>query len=195
MSFLFGVDSAFAEKSKKSGYRYIIDNYFSKRKSHLGEYADYSNTFALLVGTSLYRESKKREFKAFSSRIISYNQKVKEIGGWGDLNLQVAIGASQMERQGAFFIEITPRITVPEVRTAFPLYLGLGVGLGFYPRYILQDQAYQSLNSQFFVGLRLFDIYHNLGLLAELNLKVHSPLSELTVYVETLAFLGLILRF
>ena len=118
------------EDSKKSGYRYIIDNYFSKSRSS-GVYQDYSRSFTLYSGLSFYRESTVKFFKPFSSFVFGFNQKVKEIPHLGDVNLQVAIFSAKLEQQRAVLLEITPRISIPEVRTTFPLYIGLGAGFGF----------------------------------------------------------------
>lgn len=103
--------------------------------------------------------------------------------------------SGQMERQGSFLLEVTPRITIPEVRTTFPLYIGLGAGIGFYPKHIVRKLPAMSLNSQFFIGLRVFDIYHNLGFSTEINLRIHFPFNELNIYLETLGQMGLIFRF
>ena len=179
---------------KNQVIRYIIDNYFSKSRSS-GVYQDYSRSFTLYSGLSFYRESTVKFFKPFSSFVFGFNQKVKEIPHLGDVNLQVAIFSAKLEQQRAVLLEITPRISIPEVRTTFPLYIGLGAGFGFYPRNIVKKIPSLSLNSQFFIGLRFLDLYHNLGFSAELNLKIHSPFSELEIYLETLAQLGLIFRF
>ena len=194
--FIFSFFPSWGEENqtKKLGYRYIIDNYFSKRQAS-GVYQDYSKSFTLYSGMSFYRESTERSFKPFSSFVLGFNRRLKEIPQLGDLNLQAAVISSQMATHRAVLLEITPRLTIPEIRTAFPLYVGAGLGLGFYPRYIIREQPFLSVNSQFFIGLRFFDLYYNLGFSAELNLKIHSPFSESEIYLETLGRMGLIFRF
>ena len=179
---------------KKSAYRYIIENYFSKRASS-GAYYDYSRGFTLSSGFSMYRANRDKVFPAFSSFNLSFTQNVKEIAFFGDLNLKFSIFSAQMARQKSTVLEVTPFITIPEIRTAFPFYLGMGFGFGFYPRNLIQQLPAFSVNTQLFLGFRFFEIYHNLGCFTELNLRIHYPFSELTVYLETLAQLGLIFRF
>lgn len=192
---LFFLPSWAEEKSeKKYGYRYIIDNYFAKRKAE-GSYSNYSRNFILSLGTAFYRESTEQSFKPFSSNMLSFNQKIKEIYHFGDFNLHISLFSSQMRKQRATLIEITPRISIPEIRTAFPLYIGAGVGMGLYPYHIVRKLPSLSINSHLFIGLRFFDLYHNLGLSAEIILRVHSPLNELKIYMETLGVLGLICKF
>lgn len=182
-----------AEPSKKSGYRYIIDNYFSKKRSSESYYN--SRSFTLYSGLSFYRESTKKSFNPFSSFTLGFNQKIKELPYLGDISLQISLFSTKLERQKAALLEITPRISVPEVATAFPLYVGLGAGFGFYPHYVIKKKPSLSVNGQFFVGLRLLDLYHNLGFSGELNLRIHSPLNELTIYLEMLGQFGLVFSF
>ena len=179
---------------KKSGYRYIIDNYFSKRRSS-GTEGRFLRNFIIFSGLSFYRESTVKSFSPFSSFVLGFNQKIKEIPRFGDVNLQVAMFSSKMEKQKAVLLEITPQIIVPDIRSAFPLYVGLGAGLGFYPRYIVLKIPSLSVHGQFLVGLRFLDLYHNLGLSMEFNLRMQYPFSELEIYIETLGQLGLIFSF
>lgn len=179
---------------KKSSYRYIIDNYFSKRAS-AGGYSDYSRAFTLSSGLSMYRANEDKTFDPLSSFNFSFTQNIKEISSLGDLNLKLSIFASQQASQKATLLEVTPFITIPEIRTAFPFYIGMGLGFGFYPRYLIKPPPIFVVNSQFFFGFRFFEIYHNIGFFTEFNLRVYYPFSELIVYLETLAQAGLIFRF
>ena len=179
---------------KKSGYRYIIDNYFSKRASS-GSYYNYSRAFTLSSGVSIYRANKDKTFKSVSSSNLSFTQVFKEIVYLGDLNLKFSIFSSQMSKQKSTLLEVTPFITIPEIQTTFPVYIGMGFGFGFYPRYLIQQIPAFSVSSQFFFGFRFLEIYHNLGFFTELNLRVQYPFSELKTYLETSAQFGLIFRF
>ena len=183
-----------SEDSQQSGYRYIVDNYFSKRQSS-SAYQDYSRSFTLFSGLSFYRESTKKTFDPYSSFLLGFKQNIIEISRLGDVDLQVTVFSSKMINRRALLLEITPRISVPEVRTTFPVYVGIGTGFGFYPRYIVQKIPSFSVNCQLFAGLRFLDLYHNLGFSAELNLRMHYPFSELEIYLEALGQLGLVFRF
>ena len=182
------------DSEKKSGYRYIVENYFSKRAS-LGSYYDYDRAFTLSSGTSVYRANKDKTFKPFSSFNLSFTQVFKEITFLGDLNLKFSIFSSQMSKQESTLLEVTPFITIPEIRTSFPFYIGMGLGLGFYPRYLIKQLPAISVNTQFFFGFRFLEIYHNIGFFTELNLRIQYPFSELKTYLETVAQFGLIFRF
>ena len=109
--------------------------------------------------------------------------------------MQFSVFSARLKKQRSILLEITPRISFPEVKTTFPLYVGLGAGFGVYPRYIIRKMSYLSANGQFFVGLRLHELYHNLGLSAELNLKIHSAFNESAIYLDLLGQVGLIFGF
>ena len=179
------------EDSKKSGHKYTVDNYFSERQAH----HNYLESFFLSSGVSFYRESTKNVFNPFSSFVLGFNRALGKIHNFGDANLQVSVFSSKMAKQKTVLLEVAPRISIPEIQSAFPIYVGFGAGLGFYPYHIVRKIPFLSVSSQFFTGLRLFDLYHNLGFYMELNLRLHYPFSELEIYLEILGHLGLIFRF
>ncbi len=185
-------ESSNNEEQKKSGYKYIIENYFSKQRH--SSYS-YSRSFTFYSGISFYREGTSKTFKPFSSFIVGFNQKVTDISYLGDLNLQWSVFSTRLERHRVFFLEVTPRISFPEVQAAFPLYIGLGAGVGFYPRYLVRKVASVSLNGQVFMGFRLLELYHNLGFSSEINLKMYHPFSETSNYLDVLCQMGLIFSF
>ena len=189
----WGEENDTESSEEKSGYRYIIDNYFSKKRS--SEAYSYSRSFTLYGGFSFYRKSTKKSFDPFSSFSLSFDQKIKEISYFGDIGLRLSIFSTKLERQRAVLLEITPRISVPEIQTAFPLYIGLGAGLGFYPHYIVRKIPSLSVSGQVFTGLRLVELYHNLGFSGELNLRIHSPFNELKIYLEIFGQFGLVFSF
>ena len=156
------------EPEKKTGYRYILKNYFSERQTG---YYDYSRSFGLSSALSVYRASAKKTFKPFSALSLNFSQTIKEFPYFGDFSLQVSVFSAQMEKQRAFLLELNPRLSLPETSALFPVYLGLGAGLGFYPRHIIWQIPALSVNSQFFMGLRLLELYYNVGFFFRVEFK------------------------
>ena len=191
----WGGEKNSSENSEKSAYRYIVDNYFSKRQSPAGAYQDYSKSFTIFSGFSVYRENPKKRFKPLSVFVLGFNQNLKRIPDFGDVNLQVAVLSLQMQERKSVLLEVAPRISIPEVLTTFPFYVGLGAGFGFYPRHIIKKIPALSLNGQFFAGFRFFDLYHNLGFSGEVNLRLDFPFNEMDIYLSALVQLGVIFRF
>lgn len=182
------------EKSEKSAYRYIIDNYFSKRDSSTLS-SHYTRSLSIYSGLSFYRESSVKLFPSFSSVVFGFNQQIKEIQGFGDVNIQFSFNSLQLERQRAVLLEVMPQFSFPEMRSTFPIYMGLGAGLGFYPRNIIRKKLSLSLSGEFFLGLRFLNLYHNLGFSSEVNLRIHTPFNELEVYLESLVRVALVFCF
>ena len=180
-------------KQEKSSYRYIIDNYFFRR-SKSKSYVDFKS-YVLSSGFSVYRANPNKKFKPVSSGFLSFTQNVREIKDLGDVQLRASLLASQLEEGKEVSLELSALLTFPEIRSQFPIFFGMGFGLGFYPFYILEDIPSFSFHSPFLLGIRLFEIYHNLGVGAELNLRIHFPMSERQFYLETTLQFQIIFQF
>lgn len=193
----WGEESSSSKEEKKSGYRYLIKNYFSKDRVNERGWKK-SRNFVLFGGLSFYREKEgdEKALSSFSSFSFGFNQQIKELSHFGDIGLQAEVFFSR-EGKGKqdVILEFTPRISIPEVQTAFPVYIGVGWGLGFYPFYILKKKPFFSMSWQFFSGLRFLEIYHNIGLTAELNLRLHFPFNEKKKEIDFSGRAGLAFRF
>ena len=179
----------------KKGYKHTIKNYFSSRKPNTDTYYGAPRSLALFFGTSLHGETKDEEQQIFSSRLVGFHQRIKEFSTIGDLNLRIELHSVKLESQRSLQISITPLFTLPDIRSGFPVYLGLGGGFGLFPRHILKKQPALSLNMQMFTGVRFIDFYKNFGVTGELNLKMHTPFQDMKLYMELLAHAGFIFSF
>ncbi len=183
------------QSDTKSGYKYVIQNYFSKRRSNFFSHRGSPRNLTLYAGSSLYRETKDKILFPFSSVIFGFNQRIKEFPTIGDLNLQVGIQSIRLKTHRGTVIEINPRFTLPDIRSGFPFYIGMSAGLGVFPRHIIKSLPALNFNAQFFTGIRLLDIYYNLGLTGELNLKIQVPFNDLKMYLELFGSLGFVFSF
>lgn len=182
------------DQEKKSGYGYILKNYFSKRKSNFFNHKGSPRNITLYGGSSFFRETLNDNLESLSF-VFGLNQRIKEFPTIGDLNLQVGVESIQLKSHRSFVVEVNPRFTLPDVRSGFPLYIGLGGGVGIFPRHLVKKIPALSVNLQTFAGVRLLDLYYNLGFMAEATAKVQIPLSDMTVYLELLASLGIVFSF
>ena len=151
----------------------------------------------LYLGSSIYSDSASTDFeqKAFSEWLIGFQQQVKEVSNLGDFNLKAELQNFRLNTGRATQINLTPVFSLPEIKNGFPIYVGLGAGMGFYPYLILKGKSFFSLNTQFFVGLRLINFYENLGLNAELVLHIHMPFQDNHLHMDTFANLGVVFSF
>ena len=192
--FAFQVKAKEQEKEKKtSSYRYIVDNYFSSRSPK----SSYQNSrfFSISYGMSFYRTNAEKKLPPLSSTFLSFTQDIKHLNQLGNVQLRASVMISRLQKDIPVSIELTPLITFPELETAFPIYFGWGLGLGFYPYYVIEKKASFSLHSPFLVGFRLFELYSNLGLGLELDTRLFFPFNELQFYLENRFQIYLIFQF
>ena len=180
--------------SEEEGYEYVGDNYFSDNQP-----SEQNNPllkrFTIQAGPSLYRESTEKSLNSFSAFTLNFNHIIKEVSSLFDVNLQWTVFYSKLKEDRVTLLELTPRISIPEARSDFPLYVGVGLGLGIYPYYIIKKQAFLAANGQFFAGLRFSEIHKNIGVVTELNAKIHYPFKDSTMYLELIGQVGLMFNF
>lgn len=69
-------------------------------------------------------------------------------------------------------LSFMPMLQFPEASSRFPLYFGLGVGLGVFTKQI-SGESDVSLDYQLIGGTRWFDLFGSAGIFAEFGLKNH----------------------
>ena len=177
--------------SEGKSYTSSVKRYFAGNETndHRG--------MVLYLGSSIYSDDAIKDFKRkpFSSWVLGFQQQIKEVSDLGDFSLKTELQNFRLTTGRATQINITPVFSLPEGGNGFPVYVGLGAGLGFYPYHILKGNPFFSLNTQFFVGLRLANLYKNLGLHAELALYMHIPFQDNRLYMDTIASLGVMFSF
>ena len=130
-----------------SSEQYARDNYFSKRRSLI---ASSSTNISFYSGFSFYRRSSRKTFPLFSSVALGFNQQIKEISGVGDVHFQLSVSSAKMKEKRSYFLDLAGRFSAPAIRWAFPLYVGVGAGVGFAPLYLLRKISPFSAHGQFF---------------------------------------------
>lgn len=63
-------------------------------------------------------------------------------------------------------------LTFPDANSRFPLYFGAGLGAGFFLQQI-HDESVLALDYSLMAGVRFFNVFDQVGLLAEVGLKNH----------------------
>ncbi len=89
-----------------------------------------------------------------------------------DVNLRFDFNEYKIDDERATKLSIMPLWTLPMAETDFPLYFGLGAGLGiFFVQ--LEDESNLSFDYQLVAGARFTDLYENFGAFLEFGLKNH----------------------
>lgn len=89
-----------------------------------------------------------------------------------DLNLRGDFSEFDLNGVRAVKFSLLPMITFPRAEAGFPLYFGLGAGLGIFFQQV-PDESNLALDYQLVVGTRFLDLWDGGGLFAEFGLKNH----------------------
>lgn len=93
---------------------------------------------------------------------------------WGsmDVNLRVDFNEYRMDDDRLTKMSILPLITFPPASARFPLYFGIGAGLGVFFKQI-PEESNLSFDYQLVAGARFMDLFENFGFFFELGMKNH----------------------
>jgi hypothetical protein len=119
------------------------------------------------------------------------------IGEWVnsmDLGIRVDYTSYNLVDGHAGKLSFLPVIMFPDATSHFPLYLGAGIGPGIFTSQVTNESSI-SLDYQFFVGLRFFNVFENTGFFAEAGLKNHFLLLSDGQFDGTFVALGAIFSF
>ena len=98
-----------------------------------------------------------------------------KVGEWinsMDLLMRVDLSSYKLNEGSATKISFLPLITFPDVTSRFPLYFGVGAGLGVFAVQF-GGKSPLSLDYQVVAGARFFDVFKNTGFFIEAGLKNH----------------------
>ena len=98
-----------------------------------------------------------------------------KVGEWVnsmDLLMRVDLSSYTLNDGSATKISFLPLITFPDVASRFPLYFGVGAGLGVFAVQF-DGKSPLSLDYEVVAGARFFDVFKNTGFFVEAGLKNH----------------------
>ena len=125
---------------------------YRDKASDWGSYKEKENVGQMVAGVT-YR--------------TSYNEKIL------DFNIRAEFISFSLEEDRRFVkLSFLPLFTFPSVDSLFPIYAGFGAGLGSFFKQT-HGESYFSLDYQFVVGIRLFNILDTIGFFLETAMKNH----------------------
>lgn len=89
-----------------------------------------------------------------------------------DMNFRADFSEYRLDSDYAKKLSFLPLITFPRAETRFPLYFGIGAGLGVYFQQV-SEESNISLDYQLVAGGRFMDLFENFGFFFELGMKNH----------------------
>ncbi len=97
------------------------------------------------------------------------------IGEWVnsmDFLVRADINSYGLPEGRAIKLSLLPMITFPDAASSFPLYFGVGAGLGIFLQQISQESSI-SLDYELVAGIRFFNVIDTTGFFVESGLKNH----------------------
>ena len=119
------------------------------------------------------------------------------VGEWVnsmDLNVRIDVQRFQLDEGNATKLSFLPVITFPDASSKFPLYFGIGAGLGVFAQQISNESAL-AFDYQLIAGARFFDIFDNTGFFVEAGMKNHAHLLSDGQFNGSFVALGAVFTF
>ena len=111
-----------------------------------------------------------------------------------DLALRVDFSEFSLPGGSAAKLSFLPVIMFPDASSRFPLYFGVGAGLGVFFRQLPSSSAL-ALDYQVLAGIRFFNLIDKLGVFVEAGLKNHVHLLSSGQYNGTFVAAGAVFTF
>jgi hypothetical protein len=119
------------------------------------------------------------------------------VGEWyNSMDLTVRIEYQEFDAAGEkpTKLSLMPLVTFPDASSRFPLYFGVGGGLGIFFKQI-EDESPISFDYQLVAGARFFNVFENTGFFVEAGLKNHLLLLSSGQLNGTFLALGAVFTF
>jgi len=114
--------------------------------------------------------------RASQSDVGGFNGGVDyRLGEWinsADLALRADYTSYSLSEGSARKLSFGGIVTFPDANSRFPLYFGAGLGLGVFVKQLHNESAL-ALDYSLLGGVRFFNVFNRIGLLAEVGIKNH----------------------
>lgn len=97
------------------------------------------------------------------------------LGEWinaADFAIRIDYSTYEVQSKSASKLSFIPVIMFPDASSKFPLYFGVGAGLGVFVKQLSGESAL-AVDYQLLLGARFFDLINNAGFFVEAGLKNH----------------------
>lgn len=117
-------------------------------------------------------------------------------GEWSkfDVSFRMDFNEYRLLNERAVKLSLLPVLTFPQAHRGFPLYFGIGGGLGIFFQQ-LNRESNVSLDYQLLAGARFNDIFENMGFFVELAMKNHLHLTSVGQFNGTALTAGAVFSF
>lgn len=119
------------------------------------------------------------------------------LGEWintADFAMRVDYSTYDVQGRSASKLSFVPVILFPDANSKFPLYFGVGAGLGVFVKQLGGESAL-ALDYQLLLGARFFDLFNNAGFFIEAGMKNHLKLLSDGQFNGTFVTVGSVFTF
>lgn len=188
LKFVFGLillsvlafQTAFADNQPRVG-RNAAAKYFEKREpaqddgnGNSGGATDHylALHFGRYMGSQAYEWGMHGKETGVGGNTYGLTYRVDQWANSMDLNLRVDFQEYNAADEKPTKLSLMPLLTFPDASSKFPLYFGIGAGLGVFFKQIA-DESPLSLDYQLVIGARFFNVFENTGFFIESGIKNH----------------------
>lgn len=150
--------------------------YFAPRKtaseSGSGEPHYLALHFGKLVSGEAWQWGTNEKQTDTGSYSAGVTYRVQEYNNSMDLNLRIDFNEYKIAGENPLKMSLMPLLVFPDASSKFPLYFGIGAGLGVFFMQV-KDESQVSFDYQILMGARFFNVVSQTGFFIETGMKNH----------------------
>lgn len=162
------------EVGREAAAKYFQNRNPSQQPSSFGGSDDHYLMlhFGRYMSSQSYEWSRTGDHEDVGGNSFGLTYRVGEWYNSMDLHVRVDYTQFKLDDENVSKISFMPMITFPDAKSRFPLYFGMGVGMGIFMKQIDKKSAL-SLDYQLVMGARFFNVFESTGFFVEGGLKNH----------------------
>lgn len=170
--------------------------YFQKRsEDNLGSDDHFLALHAgKLMSGEAWEWGQKELLKDSGGMSLGVTYRIEEVSNSMDYDLRIDFNEYQILGERPYKMSVLPMIVFPEASSRFPLYFGVGAGVGVFFRQTTGESPI-SFDYQLVTGARFFNVYENTGFFFETGLKNHLHVLNSGQFNGTFLALGSVFTF
>ena len=160
---------------RKAAEKYMAPKKLAKDDHH-DERSDENHIMSVYLGSFVndhaYKWGGNDAVKNVGTLNLGFSYRLAQWTNVADINGAVEYTTYSLRGKSVQKLSILPKLVLPDIASHFPLYFGIGGGLGIFTKQI-HDESALSLDYTVFAGLRFLNIFPKTGFFAETGLKSH----------------------
>ena len=161
---------------RKAAEKYMAPHQKQAKDDHRDERSEENHIMSVYIGSFVndhaYKWGGNDSLKNVGNINLGISYRFGEWTNVADINGAVEYSTYSIRGKNVQKLSFIPKLVLPDISSHFPLYFGVGGGLGIFTKQI-HDESALSFDYTVFAGLRFLNIFPNTGFFAETGLKSH----------------------